>query len=762
MANIKTFSESLEYHEHPRPGKTEVRATKATATQADLSLAYTPGVAEPCRVIADDPGSAFRFTNRGNLVAVVSNGTAVLGLGDIGPLASKPVMEGKAVLFKRFADIDVFDLEIDARDPSDIIRFCEMLAPTVGGINLEDIKAPDCFEIESTLRERLDIPVFHDDQHGTAIIAGAGFLNALQLTGRKASDVKVVFSGAGAAGIATARFFFQLGVKPENTLMVDSKGVIHDGREDLTELKLEFARATDARTLADALVDADAFVGVSVADTVTQDMVRSMAADPVVFALANPDPEISYDEARQARPDAIVATGRSDFPNQVNNVLGFPFIFRGALDVRAKAVSEGMKVAAAQALAELAQEPVPDSVLRAYNLERLQFGRDYLIPKPFDPRVLIRVAPAVALAATEEGLARTPLEDIDGYREALRARFQASYSLVTTVTSKARTRPMRVAYPHGHDLRIIRAARRVLDEGIASPVLVGDVGLMKELASEAGVSLEGIDAVDPNTQEETRRRYAATLEELRRHKGISLQEAQRWVHDPNMYACLMVREGEADAVLGGLTTFYAETIRPALQVLRVEEGRTIVSSLYVVVVDGNPFFFTDCAVNIEPTSEQLVEIAEAAVDTAERQFDRRPRVGFISYSDFGSAGGEEPARVRRAVDLFRERNPEIPVDGEMQAGTAVVGDLLRRRRPDGPLDRIPNVLVFPNLTAANASYQLLNRLAGAEVIGPILSGLSKSVHVLQRDAEVTDVVNLTAVAVADAQRRRKAQALPRA
>ncbi|HLT95809.1 MAG TPA: NADP-dependent malic enzyme [Acidimicrobiia bacterium] len=762
MANIKTFSESLEYHEHPRPGKTEVRATKATATQADLSLAYTPGVAEPCRVIADDPGSAFRFTNRGNLVAVVSNGTAVLGLGDIGPLASKPVMEGKAVLFKRFADIDVFDLEIDARDPSDIIRFCEMLAPTVGGINLEDIKAPDCFEIESTLRERLDIPVFHDDQHGTAIIAGAGFLNALQLTGKKASDVKVVFSGAGAAGIATARFFFQLGVKPENTLMVDSKGVIHDGREDLTELKLEFARATDARTLADALVDADAFVGVSVADTVTQDMVRSMAADPVVFALANPDPEISYDEARQARPDAIVATGRSDFPNQVNNVLGFPFIFRGALDVRAKAVSEGMKVAAAQALAELAQEPVPDSVLRAYNLERLQFGRDYLIPKPFDPRVLIRVAPAVALAATEEGLARTPLEDIDGYREALRARFQASYSLVTTVTSKARTRPMRVAYPHGHDLRIIRAARRVLDEGIASPVLVGDVGLMKELASEAGVSLEGIDAVDPNTQEETRRRYAATLEELRRHKGISLQEAQRWVHDPNMYACLMVREGEADAVLGGLTTFYAETIRPALQVLRVEEGRTIVSSLYVVVVDGNPFFFTDCAVNIEPTSEQLVEIAEAAVDTAERQFDRRPRVGFISYSDFGSAGGEEPARVRRAVDLFRERNPEIPVDGEMQAGTAVVGDLLRRRRPDGPLDRIPNVLVFPNLTAANASYQLLNRLAGAEVIGPILSGLSKSVHVLQRDAEVTDVVNLTAVAVADAQRRRKAQALPRA
>jgi len=616
-----------------------------------------------------------------------------------------------------------------------------------------------CFEIEQTLQERLDIPVFHDDQHGTAIIAGAGFINALDITGRKPEDVKVVFSGAGAAGIATARFFIQLGVKPENTLMVDSKGVIHSGRTDLTETKLEFVRDTEARTLADALAGADAFVGVSIAGCVTGDMIREMAPDPIIFALANPDPEISYEEAREVRPDAIVATGRSDYPNEVNNVLGFPFIFRGALDVRAQAVSEGMKVAAAQALAELAREPVPDSVLRAYNLERLQFGRDYIIPKPFDPRVLVRVAPAVALAASQEGLARTPLEDVEAYREALRARFQASHSLITTITAKARTQPMRVAYPHGHDLRIIRAARRVLDEGIANPVLVGDVGLMKELASEAGVSLEGIEMVDPNTQEETRRRYAATLEELRRHKGISLHEAQRWVLDPNMYACLMVREGAADAVLGGLTTFYAETIRPALQVLRVEEGRTIVSSLYVVVIGGKSYFFTDCAVNIEPTSEQLVEIAEAAVDIAQRQFDREPRVGFISYSDFGSAGGEEPARVRKAVETFRERHPDIPVDGEMQAGTAVVDDLLRRRRPDGPLQRAPNVLVFPNLTAANASYQLLNRIAGAEVIGPILSGLSKSVHVLQRDAEVTDVVNLTAVAVADAQRRRRAKAI---
>ncbi len=762
MADPHTFSEALEYHERPRPGKLEIRATKPTATQADLSLAYTPGVAEPCRVIASDPEAAFRFTNRANLVAVVSNGTAVLGLGDIGPLASKPVMEGKAVLFKRFADIDVFDIEVDAADPADVVRFCEMLAPTVGGINLEDIKAPDCFDIEATLRSRLDIPVFHDDQHGTAIIAGAAFINALELTERRAEDMKVVFSGAGAAGVATARFFRHLGVTAENMLMVDSRGVIHDQRDDLSAVKAEFARPTDARTLEDALAGADAFVGVSVANTVTADMVRSMGPDPLVFALANPDPEISYDDARGARSDAIVATGRSDYPNQVNNVLGFPFIFRGALDVRAKAVSEGMKVAAAQALAELTREAVPDSVLRAYSLERLQFSSDYLIPKPFDPRVLVRVAPAVALAATEEGLARSPIDDVETYREVLRSRFQASYGLINTVTTKARTQPMRVAYPHGHDLRIIRAARRVLDEGIASPVLIGDVGLMKELADEAGLSLDGFETVDPNTMKETRERYARTLEELRRHKGVSLQEAKRWVHDPNMYACLMVREGSADAVLGGLTTFYAETIRPALQVLRVEEGRTIVSSLYIVVMGGAPYFLTDCAVNIEPDADQLVEIAEAAVDIARRQFDRSPRVGFISYSDFGSAGGDEPARVRKAVEMFRELHPDVPVDGEMQAGTAVVSDLLRRRRPDGPLDRAPNVLVFPNLTAANASYQLLNRLGGAEVIGPILSGLSKSVHVLQRDAEVTDVVNLTAVAVADAQRRRRAQAVPAA
>ncbi len=747
------FSEALEYHEKPRPGKLEIRATKPTATQSDLSLAYTPGVADPCLVIADDPDAAFRYTNRGNLVAVVSNGSAVLGLGNIGALASKPVMEGKAVLFKRFADIDVFDLEIDATDPDDIIRFCEMLAPTVGGINLEDIKAPECFYIESSLRSRLDIPVFHDDQHGTAIIGGAAFINALEITGRDISKTRVVVSGAGAAGVACARFFIELGVDPANVLMTDQRGVIHSGRDDLTEVKQEFAVDTDARTLEDAMEGADAFIGVSVAGIVTKEMIQSMADTPIVFALANPDPEITYPDAKAAREDVIMATGRSDYPNQVNNVLGFPFIFRGALDVRSRGVSEKMKVAAARALAELARQPVPDSVLRAYDLEHLAFGPDYLIPKPFDPRVLWTVAPAVAEAAMDEGLARVHIEDMAVYKDELQSRFNASYGLINAITTRAMEQPKRVAYPHANDIRIIRAARRVKDEGIGSPVLIGPAGEIASLAEAAGISLDSMEVVDPADEGSDRKRYAMVLEELRRDRGLSLHDADRLVRDPNMYACLMVREGAADAVLGGLNTFYPETIRPALQVLKVEEGRSIVSSLYIVVVGGRPYFLTDCAVNIQPTAEQLAEIALAAAKTAEEEFDREPRVAFISYSDFGSAGGEEPARVRRALEIFRAARPDVAADGEMQADSAVVPELMASRSPDGSLGRAANVLVFPNLTAANSSYKLLNRLGGAEVIGPILSGLSKTVHVLQRDASVTDVVNMTAIAVAEAQRR---------
>ncbi len=753
MSSQPKFSEALEYHEKPRPGKLEVRATKPTATQSDLSLAYTPGVADPCRVIADEPDAAFRFTNRGNLVAVVSNGTAVLGLGNIGALASKPVMEGKAVLFKRFADIDVFDLEIDAPDPDDVVKFCELLAPTVGGINLEDIKAPECFYIESTLRKRLDIPVFHDDQHGTAIIGGAAFINALEITGRDISQTRVVVSGAGAAGVACARFFIELGVEPSNLLMTDHRGVIYPGRDGLNEIKEQFAVETDARTLEDAMDGADAFIGVSVAGIVSKEMVQSMADNPIVFALANPDPEITYPDARSARDDVIVATGRSDYPNQVNNVLGFPFIFRGALDVRARGVSEAMKIAAANALAQLAREPVPDSVLRAYDLESLTFGPDYLIPKPFDPRVLWTVAPSVARAAMEEGLARDPIEDMDTYKTELQARFRASHVLINAITIKAMEQPKRVAYPHGDDVRMLRAARRVTDEGIARPILLGPEDQIEELAEASGISLDGMEVIDPSGPGSSHDRYAGVLEGLRRDRGLSLHEAERLVEDPNMYACLMVREGDADAVLGGLTTYYPETIRPALQVLKVEEGRSIVSSVYIVVVGGRPYFFTDCAVNIEPDAEQLAEIALAATKTAQEDFDREPRVAFISYSDFGSAGGDEPARVREAVEIFRRARPDVPVDGEMQADSAVVTELMRSRRPGGSLTRAANVLVFPNLTAANASYKLLNRLGGAEVIGPILSGLSKTVHVLQRDASVTDVVNMTAIAVAEAQRR---------
>jgi len=754
MSEKKKFSEALDYHARGRPGKLEIRPTKPTATQSDLSLAYTPGVAEPCLEIADDPENSFLYTNRGNLVAVVSNGTAVLGLGNIGPLAGKPVMEGKAVLFKQFADIDVFDMEIDASDPADVIRFCEMLAPTVGGINLEDIKAPECFEIENTLLERLDIPVFHDDQHGTAIIAGAGLINALDITGRRIEETVFVFSGAGAAGIATAKFFMELGAVRGNVIMVDSRGVVRQDRgDDLPPYKAAFATDRDCRTLAEALDGADVFVGVSLKGLVTQDMVRSMADDPIVFALANPDPEIPYDEARAARPDVIVATGRSDYPNQVNNVLGFPFIFRGALDVRARTITEGMKMAAAHALADLAREPVGDSVLRTYGLESLSFGREYLIPKPFDPTVLWHVAPAVAAAATAEGVARYPIEDIEEYRNGLQSRFQATYGLLHPVTLKARANPLRVAFPHATDARVVRAARRILDEGIASPVLLGNVDEIEGIGRQVGVDLTGIDILDPRAAHEIRETYAAELFQIRRRKGVTPDDASRLIQRRSYFAAMMLCRGDADAVLGGLTTYYPETLRPALQVLPLEEGRTIVSAMYVVVTAGRALFLADCAVNISPDAEQLAEIAISAATTARDCFDAEPRVAMISYSNFGSAGGAEPTLVQQAVAICREQAPDLSIDGEMQADTAVDAGLLERRHPFNRLGGEANVLVFPNLTAANASYKLLNRLGGADVIGPILSGLSKSVHVVQRDAEVGDIVNLAAIAVLDAQRK---------
>ncbi|MFH2072546.1 MAG: NADP-dependent malic enzyme [Actinomycetota bacterium] len=752
MSERTKFSEALDYHARGRPGKTEVRPTKPTATQSDLSLAYTPGVAEPCLEIAADAENGFLYTNRGNLVAVVSNGTAVLGLGDIGPLAGKPVMEGKAVLFKRFADIDVFDLEIDASDPADVIRFCEMLAPTVGGINLEDIKAPECFEIERALLDRLDIPVFHDDQHGTAIIAGAALINALEITGRRIEETVLVFSGAGAAGIATAKFFIELGAVRENVIMVDSRGVVRADRgDDLPSYKADLATGRDCRTLAEALAGADVFVGVSLKGLVTQDMIRAMAPDPIVFALANPDPEISYDEAVAARPDGIVATGRSDFPNQVNNVLGFPFIFRGALDVRARTITDGMKMAAARALAALAREPVGDSVLKNYGLESLSFGREYLIPKPFDPRVLWHVAPAVAAAATADGVARRPIDDIEEYRNLLRSRFQATYGLLHPVTLKARANPLRVVFPHAADIRLVRAARRILDEGIGSPVLLGNVAEIEGLAGQVGIDLDGIDLLNPRAAHQVREGYAAELFRIRSRKGVTPDDAARLVQQRAYFAAMMLQRGDADAVLGGLNSYYAETLRPALELLPLEEGRSIVSGIYVAVIGGRSYFLADCAVNISPDAGQLAEIACSAATTARDYFNVEPRVAMISYSNFGSAGGPEVELVQRAVAICRERAPDLLIDGEMQADTAVDAGLLADRHPFNLLGREANVLVFPTLTAANAAYKLLNRLGGASVIGPILTGLSRSVHVAQRDAEVGDIVNLAAIAVLDAQ-----------
>lgn len=752
MSNRSKFREALEYHRQGRPGKTQIQPTKPTATQGDLSLAYSPGVAGPCLEIAETPDDVFQYTNRGNLVAVITNGTAVLGLGNIGPLASKPVMEGKAVLFKRFADIDVFDIELASEDPQEIIRTCQLLEPTFGGINLEDIKAPDSFVIEETLRATMNIPVFHDDQHGTAIIAGAGLLNACDLTGREMGAVKVVVNGAGAAGIATAKFVLELGVSASNLLMCDSKGVIHSGRSGLNKYKQQFAVETSARSLTDALVGADVFIGVSVKDAVTQDMVKAMAPKPIVFALANPDPEIPYDQVKEVCPDAIVATGRTDFPNQVNNVLGFPYIFRGALDVRAKTVTESMKVAAAKAIASLAREPVPDAVLRAYQLESLEYGTDYIIPKPFDSRVLGIVAPAVAVAAIEAGVAGLPMKSVDAYREELESRFGARYGLMRSITVRAKQEPRTIVFPQGPDPRILRAARRLIDENIARPVILGRSNKIDAALAELNIDSEGMEFVDPRIRDERRQRYADRVFELRSRRGVTASDAASDMSNPYLFGAIMVQEGEASALLGGLTSYYPKTLRPALQVIPMAEGRTIVSAVYILLINGQPYFLSDCAVNATPTSEQLAEIALSAAKVAQ-DFDITPRVAMLSYSNFGSAQGEEVDRVRGALELCHAASPDLIIDGEMHADTAVVDHLLQDRHPFSKLKQAANVLIFPNLTAANTAYRLLHRLGGAEVVGPVLTGPSKAVHVAQRDAEVNDIVNLAAIAVIDAQRK---------
>jgi len=750
-----TAEEALEYHSRGRKGKIEVVPSKPTRTAEDLSLAYSPGVAEPCLVIAKDPEKVYEYTTKGNLVAVVSNGTAVLGLGNIGPLAAKPVMEGKGVLFKRFADIDVFDIEVDAEDPDVFIETVARIAPTFGGINLEDIKAPECFEIEEKLKKRLAIPVFHDDQHGTAIITAAALLNALEVVGKKIDEIKVVFIGAGASAIACAKLYLSYGVRKENLRMIDKSGVLYEGRsEDMNPYKAQFAISTGERTLADALQGADVLVGLSTKGTVTGDLLKAMARDPVVFALANPDPEITPEEARAARPDVIMATGRSDYPNQVNNVLGFPFIFRGALDVAASEINEAMKMAASQALAALAKMDVPDSVSKAYGGESFRFGREYLIPTPFDFRVLLWVAPAVAEAAMASGVARKPITDMAAYLRKLESLLSRSRELMGAVIEKARRHPKRIVFPEGEHPKILRAAKILAEEGICRPVLLAREPKLEKMAIELALPMDQIEVVHTENSPKLES-YASRLLELRRRAGVTAENAARLVRIRNVYAPLMLEAGDADGVISGLMQSYPDTIRPALQIVGTAPGVKRVSGLYILMLKDTTFFFADTTVNIDPTAEELAEIALLTAD-AVRRFDIEPRLALISFSNFGSNTQASPLKVKRAVELIRAARPDLAVDGEMQADLAVVPELLEADYPWATVKR-PNILIFPNLDTANAAYKLVWRVAGAEAIGPILLGMAKPVHVLQRGVEVADIVNMAAIAVVDAQEKEEAR-----
>ena len=745
-------AEALEYHSRARRGKIEVIATKPCKTQRDLSMAYTPGVAEPCLEIAKNPEDAYLYTAKGNLVAVVSNGTAVLGLGNIGALAGKPVMEGKGVLFKRFADVDVFDIELNTENPDEIINACKLLEPTFGGINLEDIKAPECFYIEETLIRELSIPVFHDDQHGTAIISGAGLLNALRIAGKNIEKVKVVFNGAGAAGIACATFYISLGVRKENVILCDSVGVIYDGRtKGMNPYKARFAVKTDARTLADAMKGADVFCGVSVKDCVTKEMLRSMADNPIVFAMANPDPEITYPDAIAARDDVIMATGRSDYPNQVNNVLGFPFIFRGALDVQATKINEEMKRAASHALAELAMEDVPDIVCRAYGVEKLQFGRDYIIPKPFDPRVLLREALAVAKAAVETGVARKPIKDWEAYVEELEKKIFPGREVVRKIINKAKKDPKRIVFPEGDQEKIIRAAQIILDEEIGKPILLGKPELIRERAQSLGMDISKAILISPNEfpQLDT---YVEKFWNLRKRKGVTLKEARHLVLQRNYFGPMMVYMGDADALVAGVAQHYPDTLRPALQIVKTREGVRIIAGIYMMIFKDRVMFFADTTVNIEPTAEDLVEIAVGAASVA-KALDFEPRIAMLSFSNFGSVKHPQVEKVQKAVRLLKERYPDLCVDGEMQADTAVVPELLDTQYPFSDLSGkgLVNVLVFPDLVSGNIAYKLLQRLGQAEAVGPILVGPEKCIHVLQHGAEVSEIVDMAAIAVVDAQ-----------
>ncbi|MFZ9887467.1 MAG: NADP-dependent malic enzyme [Myxococcota bacterium] len=749
-------SDALRYHHDHRPGKLEVVPTKPLATQRDLSLAYTPGVAEACRAIHRDPTKVFRYTAKGNLVAVVTNGTAVLGLGDIGPAAGKPVMEGKANLFKKFADIDVFDIELDARSVDEIVAAVKAIAPTFGGINLEDIKAPECFEVERRLQAELDIPVFHDDQHGTAIISAAALLNAVELTQRDLAQTKIVFSGAGAAAMACARLYVSLGVEASRIQMFDSRGHITMSRTDLSEEKRTFAASGPPLSLAEALRGADGFVGLSVAGILDAEMLKGMASQPFIFAMANPDPEIPYDVAKAARPDAIVATGRSDHPNQVNNVLGFPFVFRGALDCRARKITEEMKVAATRALAALAKEDVPDEVLRAYGLRRLQFGADYIIPKPFDPRVLLYVAPAVANAAAESGVAREPVDNLDAYRERLHVLVERSRGLVTPLIRRARAHDrQRIVFPFGTHPAVVRAAQVLIDEGICAPVLIGAEHRVRQAADEARVGLRGVQIIDPSMSP-----LSSTLADLfwqlRQRKGTTRPAAQERMNDPVYFAAMMVREGYADGMVGGPGSPYKHTLQPALRVFGKAPGIKVVSGVYAMLWKERSLFLGDCTVNVDPDAETLAEIALNTARVAET-FGQTPRVALLSYSDFGEHRRDPRVeKVRQAVDRIRTLRPDLEVDGEMQADTAVHYEKILEGFSFSRLSGPANVLIFPDLTSGNIAYKLLEQLAAAEALGPLLFGAAGPVNVVTVDGGVNDIVNVATYTANQALDRRRA------
>jgi len=742
---------ALEYHAKGRPGKIEVIPTKEAKTQRDLSLAYSPGVAEPCLEIHANPESVYKYTAKGNLVAVISNGTAVLGLGNIGPEAAKPVMEGKGVLFKKFAGIDVFDIEIDEQDPDEFIKIVKALEPTFGGVNLEDIKAPECFKIETELREKMNIPIMHDDQHGTAIISSAALLNALEIVGKKIEDIKIVVNGAGAAAVSCTKLYIALGAKKENILMCDSKGVLNKKRQDLDAIKKQFMTDSDVDTLQQAMKGADFFAGLSVANAITPEDLNNMARDPIVFALANPDPEIDYDLAKRSRPDVILATGRSDYPNQVNNVLGFPYIFRGALDVRAQEINEEMKLAAVRALAELAKEVVPDMVAKAYGADVIKFGREYLIPKPLDPRLITTVSPAVAKAAMDSGIAKNAITDWGAYSVELQKRIGIDQKLMSRVIDRAKQNPKRVVFAEATHPKILKAAQVLKDEGIAHPILLGNKDVILQLIKEHQLDLHDCPIIYPGEEHKTIKRYAKVLYEKRQRKGLTYQDCERLVHERNYYAAMMVEHGDADALVSGLTKDYPKTILPSLQIIGTAEGVNRVAGMYIILNKRGTWFFADTTVNLDPTAQQLAEIIELTARGV-KFFDIEPRIGVLSYSNFGSSKGEVPEKTREAVRLARQKNPSLIVEGDMQANIALNTEIQQETYPFSALaQQGANTLIFPNLSSGNIAYKLLMEIGGAEAIGPILLGMKKPVHILQLGSSIREIVNMAAIAVVDAQ-----------